>query len=96
MSKTSFESAKNSIKSKSFEDTKMTIAKQVFNNNCMTTDQVKEIMQLFTFEANKLAFAKYAYPKTYDIGNYYKVNDVFQFEATMTELNDFIQNGGKD
>ena len=90
MSDGDFASAKKSIESKSFEDSKMTLAKQVFNTNCMTSAQVKEIMLLFSFEASRLDFAKYAYGKTYDQGNYYKVNDAFTFESSIDDLNKYI------
>lgn len=90
MSRGDFESFKGSLSSKSFEDSKMTMAKQVLNNNCLTSAQVREVMGLFTFEQNKLDFAKYAYGRTYDIGNYYKVNDAFTFESSIDELNDYI------
>ena len=85
-----FESMKASIASKSFEDSKMTIAKQILNSNCLLSGQVREVMGLFTYEESKLDFAKYAYGKTYDIGNYYKVNDAFTFESSIDELNGYI------
>lgn len=85
-----FASAKTSISSKSFEDSKLTTAKQVANSNCLTADQVKQIMKLFSFEDSRLDFAKYAYTHTFDVGNYFKVNDAFQFESSIDELNDAI------
>lgn len=88
-----FNSAKQSIASKSFEDSKFTLAQQIFNSNCLTSDQVRDIMGLFSFEDTRLDFAKYAYGRTFDLGNYYKVNDAFTFESSIDELNDFI-NGG--
>lgn len=90
MSRNDFESFKGSLASKSFEDSKMTMAKQVLNNNCLTSAQVREVMGLFSFEQTKLDFAKYAYGHTYDIGNYFKVNDAFGFESSIEELNDYI------
>lgn len=93
MSQYDFEGAKNSIVSKNFEDSKLTIAKQIVGANCMLSSQVREIMKLFDFEDTKLQFAKFAYNKTYDIGNYYKLNDAFQFESSIDELNSYI-NGG--
>jgi len=90
MADTDFNDAKKSISSKSFEDSKMTIAKQITSSNCLLTNQVKEIMMLFSFEDSKLTFAKYAYAYTFDIGNYYKVNDAFTFEMSIDELNEFI------
>jgi hypothetical protein len=92
MARSEFESFKGSLSSKSFEDSKMTMAKQVLNNNCLTSSQVREVMGLFTFEESKLDFAKYAYGHTYDISNYYKVNDAFGFETSIEELNSYISN----
>lgn len=90
MASQDFESLKQTISTKSFEDSKMTIAKQVLQNNCLLTSQVKQIMGLFGFEESKLEFAKYAYNYTYDIGNYFKVNDMFTFESSIDELNQYI------
>lgn len=91
MSSTEFADAKQGIGSKSFEDSKMTTAKQVGRDRCFTTEQVKGIMGLFSFEDSKLEFAKYAYERTYDIGNYYKLNDAFTFSSSIEELNSYIQ-----
>jgi len=85
-----FNRVKQSIASKSFDDTRLTIAKQVISANCLLCDQVKEIMLLFSFEDTRLDLAKYAYGYTYDLGNYYKLNDAFTFESSIEELNDYI------
>jgi hypothetical protein len=66
------------------------VAKQVFNTNCITSAQVKEIMQQFSFENTKLDFAKYAYGHTFDPQNYYQINDAFEFSSSVSELNKFI------
>ena len=68
----------------------MTTAKQVGRDRCFTAEQVKGIMNTFSFEDTKLEFAKYAYERTYDIGNYYKVNDAFTFESSIDDLNSYI------
>jgi hypothetical protein len=47
-------------------------------------------MLLFTFENNRLDFAKFAYAYTFDTGNYYLVNDAFTFETSIDELNAYI------
>ena len=87
MSTGDFESVKGSINSKSFEESKLTVAKQVISSNCLFASQVREVMMLFGFENTKLEFAKYAYNYTYDLGNYFKVNDAFQFESSIDDLN---------
>lgn len=90
MSPQDFSDFKESVRSKDFEQTKLTIAKQVLENNCLTASQVKEVLGVFDFENSKLEYAKYAYDHTYDIGNYYKVNDAFEFESSVSDLNKYI------
>ena len=91
MSDSEFSEAKASIESKGFEESKMTLARQIGDGHCFSTAQVKGIMGLFGFEETKLEFAKYAYDRTHDIGNYYKVNDAFSFESSIDELNKYIK-----
>jgi hypothetical protein len=87
-----FESARGSIQSKSFEDSKLTLAKQIAKNNCLSAAQVRSIMELFSFEDNKLDFAKYAYGYCYEPNNYFQVNDAFDFEMSIEELDLYISN----
>ncbi len=91
MSAGDFNDAKASIKKQTFSDSQFKVAQQVFNSNCLTSAQVKEIMMIFTFEETKLEFAKYAYGRTFDLGNYYKVNDAFTFSGSVDELDEYIQ-----
>ena len=60
MSPNDFVNAKKTIESQSFEDSKLTIAKQIAMSNCLTSSQVKEIIELFNFEISRLDFAKTA------------------------------------
>jgi hypothetical protein len=85
-----FSSAKATIQKATFEDTKLSTAKTILSNNCMSTEQVMQICRLFTFEESKLDFAKYAYDHCPDRGNYFKVANVFEFDASRTELNEYI------
>ncbi|MDD2278863.1 MAG: DUF4476 domain-containing protein [Bacteroidales bacterium] len=91
MSSTEFNEALRSIKSKSFEDGKLTVAKQICKANCMTAEQVRDMNKVFGFEDTKLNFAKFAYDYVYDASVYYKVNDSFDFESTIDELNEYIE-----
>lgn len=85
-----FEGIKKNISSKSFEDSKLTIAKQISDSKCLKSIQVRDIMKLFSFEETRLEFAKYAYNKVIDKESYYQVNDAFQFENSIEELNESI------
>ncbi len=90
MNDNDFANAKNSIAAKTFEDSKLTVAKQIANSNCLTSAQVRDLLYLFDFEDTKLDFAKYCYGYTFDLGNYYLVNDAFEFETSVDELNNYI------
>ena len=85
-----FADALTSVSSKSFDDEKATVAKQITGSNCLTVEQAKTMMMELSFDSAKLEYAKFAYDKTYDIGNYYKLNDAFDFSSSVDELNDYI------
>lgn len=91
MNSADFESAKSSIESKSFEDSQLTVARQITRSNCLKADQVKSIVEIFDFEDTKLEYAKFAYDYTVDQNNFYKVNDAFDFESTIEELNEYLE-----
>jgi hypothetical protein len=82
-----FNQAKESIAKKSFSDSKMTLAKQITASHCFSALQVKEITALFDFETDRLEYAKFAHSRCNDPQNYFLVNDAFQFESTIDELN---------
>ena len=86
-----FSSAKGSIESKTFEDDKLKVAKQITRNNCLSSDQVAQVMGLFTFEDSRVEYAMFAYDYVYDANNYYKVNDAFEFSFSIDELDEYIE-----
>ncbi len=90
MRKDDYESAKASIGQSPFDDTRLGTAKQIAGANCLHAGQIAEICRIFTFEENKLKFAKYAYARCIDPQNYFKVNEVFTFDASRDELNKFV------
>jgi hypothetical protein len=91
MDDASFGKAKQTIESKSFDDTKLSTAKQVAKANCLTTDQIIEVMTIFGFEDSRLDFAKYAYDFCFDQNNYYNVSQGFTFDSSSEELNEYIE-----
>lgn len=91
MTAEAFAQAKESVQSKSFSSAQLTIAKQIVDANCLLVSQVKEILKIFDFEESKLEFAKYAYKHTCDLDNYYQVNDAFDFEGSVTKLDEYIK-----
>ena len=91
MNANDFHQMKITVGSKTFENTKLEVAKQATAANWLLSNQVSEIMQLFSFEATKLDYAKFAYDRTLDKEKYYLVNNAFTFESSITNLNKYIQ-----
>jgi hypothetical protein len=90
MTNTDFQSAKKTISDKNFDDSKLQIAKQIAGSNNLLASQIKEIMQLFSFEDSRLDFAKFAYKNCINKGNYFEVNQAFSFDSSVDNLNQFI------
>jgi hypothetical protein len=82
----------HNINRESSENNMMKSATLIINTNYLTSEQVKEMLQLFTFENNKLSLAELAYDKTVDKRNYFVVNDVFSYSSSKDELARFIRN----
>lgn len=91
MSGANFNAALATIKKQSFEETRLKTAKQVINDNCLNVDQIIQIANTFSFEDNKLEFAKYAYDYCTEPKNYFKLNGIFSFSSNVDELSDYIQ-----
>ncbi len=91
VSSSRFKSMLSSIDNQDFDNAKKRVAKQIIDSNCMTTDNIVVILELFDFDKDKLEIAKYAYDYVYDIENYYLVNNVFDFDSYVKELDDYIR-----
>lgn len=90
MSPRNFSDVKSSITSKTFDSSKIQLAKQIIDGNCFLAYQVKELVQLMDFENSRLEIAKYAYSRTFNQGQYFKVNDAFSFESSIDDLVKYI------
>lgn len=86
-----FEDLKNSVSSKSFEQTKLEIIKQAVDWNYISSRQLKELLQLFSFEDSKVEAAKYAYDKVCDKKNFSTIYDVFSFESSITSVAEYVK-----
>lgn len=78
------------IDDESFDEGKMIVAKQATSKKCLTVDQIKQIMDEFSFSKNKLDFAKYGYKRCYNPDDYYQVNAAFDFSSDKEKLNEYI------
>jgi hypothetical protein len=81
-----------SVKRQSFENTRLESVKQVVRaKQCFSVYQVKQLLELFTFENNRLDLAKFCYNYCTEKSDYYKLNSSFTFSGSVDELNKFIQ-----
>ncbi len=87
-----FQQLKTAVENESFDENRLNLIKSVLPNNSISSTQVRELMQLMSFERNKLELAKFAYRYTFDRGSYFIVNDVFSFSSSKTELSNYIMN----
>ncbi len=90
MEQADFNEAKRTIQSKDWDETRLSLAKQIVSSNCLFADQVRDLVQVMEWEETKLEFAKFAFDYTYDIGNYFKVSQAFEWEDSTEELNLYI------
>ncbi len=77
-----------------FDSSKLNIMKQVLLTNNFNVEQVSILANQFTFDSNKLSFAKLAYAKTLDKQNYFLLSNVFTFSSSIKNLNDYINQFG--
>jgi len=86
-----FNAALATLKNESFDEARLDIAKQIITSNCLNTNQIISMCNLFSFEASKLDFAKFAYDHCIDPNNYFKVSNLFSFSSSKQELTQYIQ-----
>jgi hypothetical protein len=90
MNGSDFSAAKTSVSKQSFADSQMKTAMQFTKVNCLSVNQIKEMMGLFSFEDDKLDYAKYAYDFCTDKNKYFMLAEEFSFSSNADSLNDFI------
>ncbi len=79
------------LEKEGFESKKLAIAKSIARSNCLLTKQVRDVIKLFNFENNRVAFAKFAYNNVADKENYDLLLDSFTFETSKQEIREYIK-----
>jgi hypothetical protein len=92
MSDQSFATFRDALVKERVDASRVTIAKQVIAQNYFTADQVKQILQLFSFDNYKLDIAKYTYPNTLNRQDYFIMYELFSFSSSKEDLANFIKN----
>lgn len=85
------------IQSHQSDEEKLASAKQMADNYCFYIGQVKQVMNTFTYDESKLAFAIYAYSKvaSTDIKEYYTLATLYTYGGTKTQFDEFLKSTKK-
>ena len=86
-----FKQLVENIKKKWIVNQKMEAAKDALQNEYFNTAQVRQILELFSTDNDKLELAKLAYSRTVDKRSYYTLYDVFSFRSSREELERYIK-----
>lgn len=78
------------MKNAVFEEKMIEIAKTGLKDRLIKTNQVHQILELFSFDKNKLDAAKLCYDKTIDKSNYYTLYNDFTFSNYSSQLDKYI------
>ena len=87
------ELVKSTISQINSETTSMaqfTVASELVKNNCITVDDLALILKAFSYESDKVEFAKFAWAYVYDQENYFLLSSVFDYPQTLEEINTFV------
>jgi len=95
MAPDAFAAALRTIQNTASDMTRLEVAKSLLVSNCLSAQQVRDICRAFASEANRLEFAKAAYRRCCDPGNYIVVNEAFASTLSREELAKYIQNTGR-
>ncbi|MCW3124990.1 MAG: hypothetical protein JWO03_648 [Bacteroidetes bacterium] len=90
MSDADFRKIVTAVTSTKYETKKLDTLRIITNNAQVATDQVRQLMNLFSFESNKLDVAKMLYDHTVDKQNYSKLTASFNFDANKEAFKKFV------
>lgn len=91
MSTAEFQQAYNGLEEEPFDEARMRIAEQLIDHHYLTTAQVHQLVESFSFKSNQEALARAAYPKTYDQQNYLQVLEACTFSSSKRSLCQWLQ-----
>jgi hypothetical protein len=80
----------SSLRSESFDSNRLQNAKVYAAKTTLSANQIKDIAATFTFDSNRLDWAKAAYNNCYDKGNYFLLRETFTFSSSYSDLQDYI------
>lgn len=90
MSRTQFDRLLKMVKEENFDSNKNTLLSMVAGKNRFSTDQIRQIVELYSFDSGKVEAIKMCYPTTVDPENYFTLLSALDFSSGKNELKKFI------
>jgi tetratricopeptide (TPR) repeat protein len=91
-SETEFKNIKTSIDDQTFSDDQMEMAKKHIQKKCFTIEQMKQIVNIFNMDDDKLEMIKYLYDYSHQQNRFYEFRSLLTFNGTQKELDEFLVN----
>ncbi len=81
---------KTMAKAEAFSEEQRKVIEDACRNNCLSVEQIGDLVSIFSHESDQLSFMKWAFDKTYDIDNFYTLSSQLTFSSSKDELDAFI------
>ncbi|MDG1260840.1 MAG: DUF4476 domain-containing protein [Flavobacteriales bacterium] len=85
-----FNFIKSSIKDKMFADEQAEMAKGHIRKGCLSNDQMKEIVSIFSMDDDKVNIIKFMYDYSTSPETFYEFRQLLTFSSTKEELDEFL------
>lgn len=79
-----------SMKGREFESTKLTIAREAVRSGSILAEDLKRLLEQFSYESTRVEFAKFTYDYVCDKEHFYYVYDAFNNDSSIRELGDYV------
>jgi len=86
-----FQKLLDMLRKEAFESSKLDIVRTAAKDNFFTSEQVKEIMETFKFDENRIKVAKILYPRVVDRENFFIVYSALTYSSSREELRKWIE-----
>ena len=86
-----FNAALREIRSQWIGSRKMTLARSTINDNRLNVAQVRQVLQSFSTDRQKLELARMAYRNTSDRNDFLSLRDVFESRSSREEFERLIR-----
>ena len=93
LTESEFKDMLRTLKNEDFDDKRLTLARQIVTSarGRLQSNQVREMLKLFSFDDRRLELAKAAYGSVTDPWAYHVVNEAFDFATNREALARYIQ-----